>query len=632
MLHARSPEGRDVAIKVLLRPGAKEAVARFERERRLQASLGEAQGFVPVVDAGEDRSGPYLVMPLVTGGTLRDRLEKGPLALDEAIALVTRLATAIGRAHALGIVHRDLKPENVLFASEGAPLIADLGLAKHYRRDVDGASQSVALSKTGEFKGTFGYMAPEQTGQAREAGPPADVFALGVILFECLAGKAPFEGATISEVLAKVASDTVPDLRGLRPDAPRWVNQLILQTLRRDPEKRPANGGALARALAEGPATDARRRRRRALLAAASALVAAGALLAYSRLPATPPRPDELAAATSGDSHDANARAPRSNVPEWYEGLPKNERPRLPLPAGVVFGAAPGRYQNEKDGSELVYIAGGAFRMGNEADESVPAHDVILSPYFLGRLEVTFEQFEKFAAATAWKTVAEVEGSGRITFGYDENPANRDAPASFRLPDGAAKPGPRDPVAQVAWTDAERYCRWAGLGLPTEAQWEYAAGWDPRTKKVLHFPWGDAEWNPELATNKRKPANLLDESFMRKFPYSLSSYRGYEDGFVGPAPVGSFPDGVSPWGCDDMGGNVREWCLDCYDVSFYKKSPSHDPVAPAPADLMGMAEMHVVRGGSFSASTQFGPSWFRAGAQTSFRAWDLGFRVARDAR
>src|SRR5581483_2901205 len=224
----------------------KDAVTRFARERRLLEKLGEAEGFVPVIDAGEDRAGPFLVMPLMTGGTLRDRLDTGALPVREAVELVTRLASAAGKAHAAGIVHRDLKPENVLYSAQGVPLIADLGLAKHYRKDVDGASQSVALSKTGEFKGTIGYMAPEQTGAAREAGPPADVFALGAIFFECLTGEAPFEGGSISEVLAKVASDSVPAVRGLRPDAPRWVNRIIVRALRRDPAKRYPDGAALA--------------------------------------------------------------------------------------------------------------------------------------------------------------------------------------------------------------------------------------------------------------------------------------------------------------------------------------------------------------------------------------------------
>src|SRR5690606_21440990 len=103
----------------------------FQREREALATLGEADGFVPILDAGHDpEHGAFFVMPLVPGGTLRDRLRHGPLALTEAVRVGLALAEALGRAHARGIVHRDLKPENVLFTRDGRVLVADLGLAK----------------------------------------------------------------------------------------------------------------------------------------------------------------------------------------------------------------------------------------------------------------------------------------------------------------------------------------------------------------------------------------------------------------------------------------------------------------------------------------------------------------------
>src|SRR6185295_9166594 len=107
------------------------------------------------VDLGESPAGPFLVMPLVEGGTLRDRLGRGPMKVEAAVALVATLARAVGRAHALGIVHRDLKPENVLFDGRGRPLVADLGLAKHFVEG-DSADASVALSRSREMRGTAG--------------------------------------------------------------------------------------------------------------------------------------------------------------------------------------------------------------------------------------------------------------------------------------------------------------------------------------------------------------------------------------------------------------------------------------------------------------------------------------------
>src|SRR4029077_14975920 len=123
-----------VAIKLFHATSDPDALAAFEREKRLLATLGEAQGFVPVIDSGELAGRPYVVMPLLPGGTLRERLARGRLEPRDAIELVSRLAGAIGQAHERGIVHRDLKPENVLFDAVGRALIADLGLAKHFRR------------------------------------------------------------------------------------------------------------------------------------------------------------------------------------------------------------------------------------------------------------------------------------------------------------------------------------------------------------------------------------------------------------------------------------------------------------------------------------------------------------------
>src|SRR5688572_18654946 len=110
---ARGPSGGDVAIKLMLEKAAGEALQRFDRERRLLSELGEDAGFVPLLDAGAAREGPFIVMPFLAGGSLRARLDDQPLPVAEAIELAKTLAHALGRAHAKGIVHRDLKPENV---------------------------------------------------------------------------------------------------------------------------------------------------------------------------------------------------------------------------------------------------------------------------------------------------------------------------------------------------------------------------------------------------------------------------------------------------------------------------------------------------------------------------------------
>ena len=271
VLRARAPDGREVAIKILLRGRLASDSGRFERERRLQGELGLADGFVPLLDSGDSEEGPFVVMPLLGGGTLRPRLERGLFSIEGTIALGVTLARALGQAHARGVVHRDLKPENILYestrsaahgwsesaAAQGGsdrPLIADLGLAKHFDKEAPGASRSVELSKTGELRGTAGYMAPEQLDDAKNAGPPADVFALGAILYECLAGRPAFVGETVSELFLHVKVGRIEPLAGLRRDAPRWLVREVERALSPSPADRHPDGAALARALEDGAA------------------------------------------------------------------------------------------------------------------------------------------------------------------------------------------------------------------------------------------------------------------------------------------------------------------------------------------------------------------------------------------
>jgi tRNA A-37 threonylcarbamoyl transferase component Bud32 len=268
VLKARARDGSIVALKLLQgMNNDQQALARFDRERRLLSSLGKAEGFVPLLGSGEDRGNPYLVMPFLEGGTLRNRLDKEKFSQDEAVALVLRLAKAMGLAHERGIVHRDLKPENILFTGKrdsgenapnapimggrGTPLIADLGLGKHFKRSTAGASQTIMLSKEGQFRGTVGYMAPEQTKDAMSAGPPADVFALGAILLECLTGEPAFKGESPVEVLGRLASGDYSKRSSTADD--RWLDAIIDKSLEPDPGDRYPDARAMAEALAKGP-------------------------------------------------------------------------------------------------------------------------------------------------------------------------------------------------------------------------------------------------------------------------------------------------------------------------------------------------------------------------------------------
>ena len=284
----RAPDGREAALKLLVKIDAT-TFARFERERRLLSALGEAEGFVGLLDAGASAESAWLLMPFVPGGTLRRRLEEGPLGIEETIALGIQLATALGRAHERGIVHRDVKPENVLFSASGRALLADLGLAKHFDRSAKGGSDSFALTSYGVSKGTAGYLAPEQLEDATSAGPGADVFALGAVLHECLSGRPAFAGASVLDALARLSSGIVEPLH--RPDAPPWLAAVVARALARSPVERFADGSALARALAARGVEKTRGARRGSLLAlGAGAAVGAASLAAVFLIPWGPGR------------------------------------------------------------------------------------------------------------------------------------------------------------------------------------------------------------------------------------------------------------------------------------------------------------------------------------------------------
>jgi WD40 repeat protein len=311
VLRARGPDGGVVAIKCLIRQDRSDTVARFERERRLLGLLGEEAGFVPLLDFGDSPRGPYIVMPFLEGGTLRERLRKGPMELDEAVELGKTLALALGRAHVQGIVHRDLKPENVLFTERdaqgdgaGRALVSDLGLAKHWSRDTPGASQSVSLSVAGDTRGTAGYMAPEQMDNAKEVGPPSDVFALGAIIYECVAGGPAFEADSIGELFGQIVSGTFAPLRSRRQDAPRWLERVLERALEPRAARRFQDGAALAHALETR--SDGRPRRAPALaglalLALAASGSAAYGLMSRSAAPPAPPAPGPVPGGGDGN-------------------------------------------------------------------------------------------------------------------------------------------------------------------------------------------------------------------------------------------------------------------------------------------------------------------------------------------
>ncbi|HEY7597259.1 MAG TPA: protein kinase [Actinophytocola sp.] len=233
--------GRDVAIKFFRPLDDRADQARFVGEARMLAGLSHP-ALVTVFDASfEDQRRPYLVMQLVEGGTLRQRINTdGALPAGQVAGLGARLATALAHVHANGIVHRDVKPSNVLIDSGGDYYLADFGLAW--------ALGSARLTNTGELVGTACYLAPEQVTGA-VVGPEADIYALGLVLLECLTGRTEYEGSDIEVAVARLSrSPNVPDDFG-----PAW-HQLLTAMTENHPANRPdaMECARRLRAIAEG--------------------------------------------------------------------------------------------------------------------------------------------------------------------------------------------------------------------------------------------------------------------------------------------------------------------------------------------------------------------------------------------
>jgi serine/threonine-protein kinase len=238
---------RPVALKVL-HPELANALGpeRFHREVELVARLQHPH-ILTVLDSGEAAGSLWFTMPFVDGEPLRERLRRErQLPVDEAIRIATEAAKALDYAHRQGIIHRDIKPENILLTRDGDTLVADFGIA----RALSGGDER--LTETGMAVGTPAYMSPEQASGERQLDGRTDVYALGAVLFEMLAGEPPFTGATAQAVIAKRFSGEVPRVRATRPTVPENVDQAISRALAPVAADRFPSAADLVKALAGG--------------------------------------------------------------------------------------------------------------------------------------------------------------------------------------------------------------------------------------------------------------------------------------------------------------------------------------------------------------------------------------------
>ncbi len=237
---------RQVALKVLHPElAASLGSERFQREVKLAARLQHPH-VLTVFDSGEAAGYLWFTMPFVEGESLRDRLTRETqLPVDEAVRIAIEAARGLEYAHQHGVIHRDIKPENILLTRDGSTLVADFGIA----RALSG-SEGQSLTETGLAVGTPQYMSPEQASGERTLDPRTDIYALGTLLYEMLAGEPPFTGPTAQAVIAKRMRGEVPDIRAARPSVPRAIGEAVSKALAPTPADRYATAAEFAKALA----------------------------------------------------------------------------------------------------------------------------------------------------------------------------------------------------------------------------------------------------------------------------------------------------------------------------------------------------------------------------------------------
>ena len=333
---------RRVALKLM---DAAADRLRFEREARAVAGLSHPNVCL-LYDYGEDAGRRYIAFEYLPGGTLEDRLVPGePLADSDTARIAAELAAALAHAHERGILHRDLKPSNVIFDEEGNAKLADFGIAR--------IGDESTLTEAGTMLGTAAYLSPEQA-RAEPVTAATDVYSFGVILYQLLTGRLPFEAERPLELaLMHVNAEPAP-ISSLRPDAPPALERVATWSLAKAPEERPQDGAALLAALAQGgPAVvedetlvlrPARRRRRIPLLYVAAGialglLAIAGASLAFLVNPEPSPAP--IAPTTQETTQPPTTTAPATTTAPTTTEATTSEQTTTTEPPATTATTAP---------------------------------------------------------------------------------------------------------------------------------------------------------------------------------------------------------------------------------------------------------------------------------------------------
>jgi formylglycine-generating enzyme required for sulfatase activity len=583
--------GQRAAVKVLAPRAAHDPqyISRFFNEARAVSRVTHP-GLVKIFDFGKlDDGTPFILMEFLDGQRLRDRLKQLAAGLDvlEALRISRQVASALAGAHAQGIVHRDLKPENVMLVPDDAApggvraRLLDFGIAKLM-------TESTNVTEPGVVVGTATYMSPEQCGGEDEIDGAADVYSLGVLLFELLAGTPPFSAKAPAAIMRQHLFAELPSLAERAPTVPHEVAQLVHSMLAKEPTMRPSINQVVER-------------------------------LRYLE------EHSFNAAPMSSTAHST-----RILLPLWLLGS------LALVTAGVVGGRALWLRRHAKPPAVLtnmVFLKGGHFRMGRtpeaieaeckrlgsdcwrpQMERQQPMHEVVLSPFYMDAHEVTNQEFALWLDTEA-RTLRMQEDKEWHLLRYVKDQDGTELADLFPTMGGIEKKtenGPftvrsgfaRKAVVQVTWDGASRYCNANGKRLPTEAEWEFAA----RGTTARRYPWGDDDPRCDSVVF----GHDLDKGVCGRNQ-------------IGPQEIESSSQDRTPEGIFDLGGNVSEWVQDQFLRPYYP--PCGDCVDPKEESSVPREEdWRITRGGSWVTSRGPQHSSHRGHFKRKEASTSIGFR------
>ena len=581
---------RGVAIKEYLDPSV-DIQRRFRAEARRLAALSHPQ-LPATLDHLALDEGQYLVSAYIDGVSLAELLAQyGPLPSDLIVPWLQAACHPLIYLHAQKQLHLNVKPANIRLTPAGEVFLVDSG-----------------LPGLGVRPHTAGFGAPEQQAQGA-VGPEADIYSLGATLYALLTGRTPPNALSRETGLSDLvpAREVNPDVEpylsivagramSLRSDARYESIEAFARALER-PAGRPApeisplrrteplEPAPRAAAAAAPPRLPSRTRRRLpprtalALVVGGLFLLAFVAFLVVTNL--TPPEP--VAGPQATQTLQSAVAAALTEFAPSPTPSPEPTIPPTATPQPFITGT----------GSRMIYLPGGEFTLGNdesEENDEKPAVRVQIDSFFIDETEVTNAAYAQCVDAGVCPRPDRAGATYHPS--YFGDPAFNDYP-----------------VINVSWFDAEAFCQWREARLPSEAEWEYAASFDPQEGiKYLH-PWGDVFDGERL--------NFCDVNCRRDGPDAV-----WDDGFNDTAPVGSYPDGRSPAGVYDMLGNVMEWVGDWYDFNAYDAIADTNPRGPTEGDFKSL------RGGSWlSPSAELNVS-ARGNFEPTVSQANLGFRCA----